>query len=81
MKLFSHSDAIVVADSYFASVSSAIRPKEIGFRFIGVVKTATKEYPMPHLGSIPLPGGRGSRKGLINTDETTGTQLLSFVWG
>ena len=67
-------------DSYFASVSAAIRLKEIGLRFIGVVKTATKEYPMQYLGSIPLPGGRGSRMGLLTTDEATGTQLMSFVW-
>ena len=69
-----------MADSYFASVSAAIRLKEIGLRFIGVVKTATKEYPMQYLGSIPLPGGRGSRKGLLTTDEATGCQLMSFVW-
>ena len=35
---------------------------------------------MQYLGSIPLPGGRGSRKGLLTTDEATGTQLMSFVW-
>ena len=80
VKPFANTDSVVVADSYFASVSAAIRLKEIGLRFIGVVKTATKEFPMQHLGSIPLPGGRGSRKGLLTTDEATGTQLLSFVW-
>ena len=80
VKPFANTDAVVVADSYFASVSAAIRLKEIGLRFIGVVKTATKEYPMQYLGSVPLPGGRGSQKGLLTTDEATGTQLLSFVW-
>ena len=80
MKPFANTDAVVVADSYFASVSAAIRLKEIGLRFIGVVKTATKEYPMNYLGSVELPGGKGSRKGLLTTDEETGTLLLAFVW-
>ena len=80
VKPFANTDAVVVADSYFSSVSAAIRLKEIGLRFIGVVKTATKEYPMQFLGSVPLPGGKGSRKGLLTTDERTGTQLLAFVW-
>jgi Transposase IS4 len=80
VKPWANTDAVVVADSYFASVSAAIRLKSIGLRFIGVIKTATKEYPMQYLGSVPLPGGRGSRKGLLTTDADTGTQLLSFVW-
>ena len=80
VKPFANTDRVVVADSYFASVSAAIRLKQIGLRFIGVVKTATKEYPMNHLGSIELPGGRGSQKGLLTTDQESGTQLLAFVW-
>lgn len=80
MKPWANTDAVVVADSYFASVSAALRLKSIGLRFIGVIKTATKEYPMRYLASIPLPGGRGSRKGLLSTDGDSGTQLLSFVW-
>ena len=80
VKPFANTDAVVVADSYFASVGAAIRLKEIGLRFIGVVKTATKEYPMRHLASVVLPEGRGSRCGLLTTDEHTGTQLLAFVW-
>jgi Transposase IS4 len=80
VKAFANTDRVVVADSYFASVGAAIRLKEIGLRFIGVVKTATREYPMQYLGSIELPGGKGSRKGVLTTDEATGTQLLAFVW-
>jgi hypothetical protein len=34
------------ADSYFASVASAEEMMRLGIRFIGVVKTATKKYPM-----------------------------------
>jgi hypothetical protein len=70
----------VVADSYFASVSACVRLFEIGCRFIGVVKTATKQFPMNFLGSLPLPGGKGSRKGLLSTDASSGCQMMSFVW-
>jgi Transposase IS4 len=80
VKPWANTDAVVVADSYFASVSAAIRLKSMGLRFIGAMKTATREYPMHYLASHPLPGGKGSRKGLLTTDEDTGTQLLAFVW-
>ena len=70
----------VVADSYFASTQSAVRLWQLGFRFIGIVKTATKGYPMQHLGRVELPGNRGDRRGLISVDSTTGCQLLAFVW-
>ena len=49
----------VCADSYFASFSSAEEMMEIGFRFIGVVKTATRKYPMGYLTSVELNEGRG----------------------
>ena len=44
----------VCADSYFASVTSAEELMKIGLRFIGVVKTATKKFPMSYLSSIKL---------------------------
>ena len=77
---WANTDSVVVADLYFASVSAAIRLKEIGLRFIGVVKTATKEFPMACLGSTELHLGKGDLKGIISMDETTGTQLLAHVW-
>ena len=39
---WANSERGVCADSYFASVSSAEEMMRIGIRFIGVVKTATK---------------------------------------
>jgi Transposase IS4 len=57
---WANTDAVVVADSYFSSVGAAIRLKTIGLRFIGCMKTATREFPMHYLGSVPLPGGKGS---------------------
>ena len=44
----------VCADSYFASVAMAIELKRCGFNFIGVVKTATKQYPMNYLQNLNL---------------------------
>jgi len=69
-----------VADSHFASTQSAVHLCQLGFRFIGIVKTATKGYPMQHLGRVVLPGNRGDRRGLVSVDRQTGCQLLAFVW-
>jgi len=44
----------VCADSYFASVTAAKQLLGIGLRFIGVVKTATRGYPMSTLSVLPL---------------------------
>jgi len=51
----------VCADSYFASVATAIELKRCGFNFIGVVKMATKQYPMNYLQNLELKG-RGDYK-------------------
>ena len=40
------SDRLVCADSYYASVAAAEELMKFRFRFIGVVKTATKRFPM-----------------------------------
>ena len=61
---WANSDRIVCADSYFASVGAAETLKRIGLRFIGVVKTATKQFPMKHMSEIELEN-RGDRRGLI----------------
>lgn len=37
---------LVVADSYFASVQAAEELFKVGLRFTGVVKTATKRFPV-----------------------------------
>lgn len=70
-------ERIVCADSYFASVPAALRLYEYGFRFIGVVKTATKGYPKDYLGSVMMPV-RGTVAALTATvDDTT---LLGLVY-
>ena len=75
-----HSDRIVCGDSYFASVPAAqIMLSRNGMRFIGVVKTATRQYPMAFLSRVELQD-RGDRKGLVTRGDGGQPSLLAFVW-
>lgn len=76
---WAHSDRMVCADSYFASVGAAQKLREIGLKFIGVVKTATKKFPMKYLSEIELEK-RGDREGLVLKGEGGRPELLAFVW-
>ena len=40
-----NSGIVVCTDSYFSPVPCAIAMRDMGLQFIGVVKTATKQYP------------------------------------
>lgn len=73
------SDRIVCADSYFASVATAEEMKRLGLRFIGVVKTATRRFPLRWLSTVELVN-RGDRKGLVAKDADGNTVMLAFVW-
>ena len=69
----------VCADSYFASVTTAQVLMGIRFKFIGVVKTATRKYPMKYLFGLELTKGRGQRKGVVI--KTLGRPwIMAFVW-
>jgi Transposase IS4 len=77
---------VVCADSYFASVQAAVELYKIGWRFIGVVKTAYVQYPKKFLESIELPQ-RGTCAGLrtrhcIEEDDVDDVDLdlLAFVF-
>jgi hypothetical protein len=74
---------VVVADSYYTSVEAAKELYKIGLRFIGVVKTATRQYPMAALGRVQF-NGRGEWKGLINksTDpfDPSIPDVMAFTW-
>ena len=48
------SQRVFCADSYFASVLATDYLRSIGLRFIGVVKTATRRYPMKALAAVEL---------------------------
>jgi len=45
---------VVCADSYFVSVAAAQHLLGMGLRFIGVVKMATRGYPVSTLSTLPL---------------------------
>jgi hypothetical protein len=73
------SDRIVCADSYFASVATALELKRLGLRFIGVVKTATKRFPLKHLYGLEL-RDCGDCEGLVSKGRNGQPSLLAFVW-
>ena len=73
------SGRLVCADSFFASVQAAEVLVQEGLKFIGVVKTATKMFPLKHLQSIELEK-RGDRVGLIRRKEEGDCDLLAFAW-
>jgi hypothetical protein len=75
-----HTDQIVCADSYFASVPAVKLLTSHGMQFIGVGKTATRNYPMRFLSSVEL-NHRGDRIGLVsNGQQTRDPTMLAFVW-
>lgn len=49
------SDRVVCADSYFASVEAADQMKSVGLRFIGAIKTATRQFPYRFLSDQQMP--------------------------
>ena len=66
---------MVCADSHFASVSTAKELMWIGMRFIGVVKIASKQFPMAYLHTLEF-DKRGEWKVLRNAK----TSMYTFVW-
>jgi hypothetical protein len=79
---WARSNRVVVADVYFASVEAARELFKIGLRFVGVVKTCTRQYPMAALGRVQF-GRRGEWKGLIhkgNANMATLPDILAFTW-
>ena len=76
---WANTDRVVCADSYFASKMAADKLKEIGLRFIGVVKTATRGFPMAYLSKIEL-CERGEKEGVITYDENGIANSMAFVW-
>ena len=79
VKAWANTGSIVVADSYFASVQAAVRLMSIGLRFIGTVKTATREFPMAYLAAREMTHGRGDRHGVLSKTDC-GTSLLAYCW-
>lgn len=69
---------IVCADSYFASVTSALELEKMGLRFIGVIKTATRQYPMQALSNIEL-SERGQKGALVHK-RCDRIALIAILW-
>ena len=72
-------DRCICADSYFALVNAVTVMRTMGLRFIGVVKTATKKFPMSYLSNLELVQ-RGDYKGLVARGTDGQPTMLSFVW-
>lgn len=68
-----------VGDSYFASVGAAEQRSLKRLGFIGVVKTATKRFPMKHLSQIEM-FQRGERHGLVTRNEAGRATMFAFAW-
>lgn len=76
-----HTQRTVCADSYFASVSTAQELGRLGLGFVGVVKTASRKFPMAYLQAIHAPPGqeRGWWKGVVNKQNGLAS-MYAFVW-
>ena len=72
-------DCCVCADSYFASINAVTVMRTMGLHFIGVVKMATKKFPMSYLSNLELVQ-RGDYKGLVARGTDGQPTMLSFVW-
>jgi len=60
-------ERLVGGDSWFASVPAVRHLKLKGFRYVGPIKTATREYPMAHLQSLELQQ-RGDFRYMISSE-------------
>jgi hypothetical protein len=69
----------VCGDSYFASVGAATKMEKRGMGFLGVVKTATRHFPMAYMTNIEMQS-RGEREGVVCRDKHGVPKLMAFVW-
>ena len=72
-------DCCICADSYFASVNAVEEMTQMGLQFIGVVKTATKKFPMTYLSNLEL-SNRGDFRGLVARGADGHPEMIAFVW-
>jgi len=70
---------VVCADSNFASVTATQQLLSMGLRFIGVVKTGTKGFPMGALSVRPLEE-RVQRVSYVHTKADGVTDTMSVLW-
>jgi len=70
---------VVCADSFFASVTTAQQLLAMGLRFIGVVKTATRGYPMGTLSKLPLED-RGEHAAYAHKTADGVVDRMAVLW-
>lgn len=73
------SDRIVCGDSYFASVETARVLWNLGTRFIGVVKTAHRGFPLAHLSATCM-AGRGKWVTMCHHNDTCDLHIGAVLW-
>ncbi len=73
------SNRCICADSYFASVKAVEELHRMRLKFIGVVKTSTRHYPMHYLSHLVF-HNRGDRHGVISKDADGNPNMMAFVW-
>ena len=76
---YNDGERVVCRDSYFASVTAVKVLKNVGFRLIGVIKTATKQYPIAHLQNVEINERRDSRA-LLSKDKEGKVDALALLW-
>ena len=72
------SGRIIVADSAFSSVTTAIECRKKGLFYSGIVKTASREFPKDYLDDPSKYAGRGNHMTLTTTIENC--KLIALGW-
>jgi hypothetical protein len=75
-----NTNRVVLGDSAFASVATALEMKKNGLYFMGPVKTCHSEYPKKHLKRRFAVMERGQTEFLVNEDAETKFKTLALVW-
>jgi len=73
------SGCIVCADSYFSSTEAAEELLSLCVRFIGVVKTAHRLFPMERILSREL-RARGDNGAMVHVEATGTADMMATLW-
>ena len=73
-----HTQRLVCADSFFASVGTAVMLKKNGLLFTGVVKTATKNFPTAWFQSLETDGTAGTQAAV--RAQVEGVDMVACMW-
>ena len=78
--LWAGSNRVVIADLYFGLVQTANELCKIGLCFTGIVKMATRQFPMHELQLQQL-NNQGDHKSMWSTTtDTAKPDLMTFAW-